>query len=73
MKKTLQYILISGGVVLLSGFLVNAMSVKKEDHNIFEQAEAELTEILLLLKMLLTTKMIFLIIIEFTLLTYLKS
>ena len=44
MKKTLQYILISGGVVLLSGFLVNAMSVKKEDHNIFEQAEAELTE-----------------------------
>ena len=39
MKKTLQYILISGGVVLLSGFLVNAMSVKKEDQNIFEQAD----------------------------------
>ena len=42
MKKTLQHILISVSIILLSGFLMNAMSVKKEDNNIFERAEAEL-------------------------------
>ena len=41
MKRTIQYLLTGGGVVLLSGFLVNAMSVKKEENNIYEQAEAE--------------------------------
>ena len=37
MKRTIQYLLTGGGVVLLSGFLVNAMSVKKEENNIFSQ------------------------------------
>ncbi len=44
MRKTIQYIIISGGVILLSGFLVNAMSVKKEENNIYEKAEAEVAE-----------------------------
>ncbi len=44
MRKTIQYIIISGGVILLSGFLVNAMSVKKEENNIYEKVEAEVAE-----------------------------
>jgi len=44
MKRTIQYLLTGGGVVLLSGFLVNAMSVKKEENNIYEQAEAEVAQ-----------------------------
>jgi lytic transglycosylase catalytic len=43
MKKT-NHILVSGGILLLSGFLVNAMSVKKEERNIYEQAEVEVNE-----------------------------
>ena len=41
MKPSIQHLLIGGGVILTSGFLVNAMSVKKEERNIYEQAEAE--------------------------------
>ena len=41
MKLSIQHLLIGGGVILTSGFLVNAMSVKKEERNIYEQAEAE--------------------------------
>ena len=44
MRKTIQYIIISGGGILLSGFLVNAMSVKKEENNIYEKVEAEVAE-----------------------------
>ena len=43
MKLSIQHLLIGGGVILTSGFLVNAMSVKKEERNIYEQAEAEVT------------------------------
>lgn len=39
MKLSIQHLLIGGGVILTSGFLVNAMSVKKEERNIYEQAE----------------------------------
>ena len=41
MKPSIQHLLIGGGVILTSGFLVNAMSVKKEERNIYEQVEAE--------------------------------
>ena len=41
MKLSIQHLLMGGGVILTSGFLVNAMSVKKEERNIYEQAEAE--------------------------------
>ena len=42
MKLSIQHLLIGGGDILTSGFLVNAMSVKKEERNIYEQAEAEI-------------------------------
>ena len=42
MKLSIQHLLMGGGVILTSGFLVNAMSVKKEERNIYEQAEAEI-------------------------------
>ena len=41
MKLSIQHLLMGGGVILTSGFLVNAMSVKKEERNIYEQAESE--------------------------------
>ena len=39
MKRTIRHILITGSIILISGFLVNAMSVKKDKKNIYEQAE----------------------------------
>ena len=39
MKRTIRHILITGSIILMSGFLVNAMSVKKNKKNIYEQAE----------------------------------
>ncbi|WP_314205517.1 transglycosylase SLT domain-containing protein [Capnocytophaga bilenii] len=39
MKRTIRHILITGSIILMSGFLVNAMSVKKDEKNIYEQAE----------------------------------
>ena len=39
MKRTIRHILITGSIILMSGFLVNAMSVKKDKKNIYEQAE----------------------------------
>ena len=39
MKRTIRPILITGSIILMSGFLVNAMSVKKDEKNIYEQAE----------------------------------
>jgi membrane-bound lytic murein transglycosylase len=42
MKTTLQRISLGVGIILASGFLVNAMSVKKEERNIYQQAEEEI-------------------------------
>ena len=39
MKRTIRHILITGSIILMSGFLVNAMSIKKDEKNIYEQAE----------------------------------
>ena len=39
MKRTIRHILITGSIILMSGFLVNAMSAKKDEKNIYEQAE----------------------------------
>ena len=41
MKRTIQYLLTGGGVVLLSGFLVNAMSVKKEENKTTKKSTSE--------------------------------
>ncbi len=35
----IKHYLITGSIILMSGFLVNAMSVKKDEKNIYEQAE----------------------------------
>nr|WP_314558963.1 lytic transglycosylase domain-containing protein [uncultured Capnocytophaga sp.] len=41
MKTTLQRISLGLGIIITSGFLVNAMSVKKEERNIYQQAQEE--------------------------------
>ena len=43
MKTTLQRISLGLGIIITSGFLVNAMSVKKEERNIYQQAQEEVT------------------------------